>query len=45
MPELKAISSCPLTVDTVAETSPHLATPSFQGIVESEEVPPEPSLF
>lgn len=43
--QLKAISSYPLTVDTVVETSPHLATPSFQGVVESEEVPPEPPLL
>lgn len=32
----------PLTVGTAEETSPHLTTTSFQVLVESNEVHPEP---
>ncbi|KAK4832379.1 hypothetical protein QYF61_022234, partial [Mycteria americana] len=40
--QLEAISSCPLTCYLGEETDPHLSTTSFQVVVESDEVSPQP---
>ncbi|KAK4833055.1 hypothetical protein QYF61_027717 [Mycteria americana] len=40
--QLEAISSCPITCYLGEETDPHLSTTSFQGVVESDKVSPEP---
>ncbi|KAK4831073.1 hypothetical protein QYF61_015271 [Mycteria americana] len=40
--QLEAISSRPITCYLGAETDPHLATTSFQAVVESHKVSPEP---
>ncbi|KAK4827978.1 LOW QUALITY PROTEIN: hypothetical protein QYF61_022680 [Mycteria americana] len=40
--QLEAISSCPITCYLGEETSPHLSTTSFQVVVESDEVSPQP---
>ncbi|KAK4810721.1 hypothetical protein QYF61_007695 [Mycteria americana] len=43
--QLEAISSCPITCYLGEETNTHLATTSFQVVVESNKVSPEPSLL
>ncbi|KAK4807052.1 hypothetical protein QYF61_018393 [Mycteria americana] len=40
--QLEAISSCPITCYLGEETDPHLTTTSFQVVVESDEVSPQP---
>ncbi|KAK4811654.1 hypothetical protein QYF61_022747 [Mycteria americana] len=40
--QLEAISSCPITCDLGEETDPHLSTTSFQAVVESDKVSPQP---
>ncbi|KAK4833008.1 hypothetical protein QYF61_027110 [Mycteria americana] len=40
--QLEAISSCPITCYLGEETNPHLSTTSFQVVVESNEVSPQP---
>ncbi|KAK4832495.1 hypothetical protein QYF61_023542 [Mycteria americana] len=40
--QLEAISSCPVTCYLGEETDPHLSTASFQVVVESDEVSPQP---
>ncbi|KAK4828042.1 hypothetical protein QYF61_023080, partial [Mycteria americana] len=40
--QLEAISSCPITCYLVEETDPHLSTTSFQVVVESNKVSPQP---
>ncbi|KAK4814532.1 hypothetical protein QYF61_022021 [Mycteria americana] len=40
--QLEAISSCPITCYLGEETDPHLSTTSFQVVVESEKVSPQP---
>ncbi|KAK4831835.1 hypothetical protein QYF61_019593 [Mycteria americana] len=40
--QLEAISSCPITCYLGEETDPHLSTTSFQAVVESDEVSPQP---
>ncbi|KAK4813314.1 hypothetical protein QYF61_023989 [Mycteria americana] len=40
--QLEAISSRPITCYLGEETDPHLSTPSFQAVVESDEVSPQP---
>ncbi|KAK4831163.1 hypothetical protein QYF61_015633 [Mycteria americana] len=40
--QLEAISSCPITCYLGEETDPHLATTSFQAVVESDKVSPQP---
>ncbi|KAK4829101.1 hypothetical protein QYF61_002052 [Mycteria americana] len=40
--QLEAISSCPITCYLGEETNPHLSTTSFQVVVESDEVSPQP---
>ncbi|KAK4831732.1 LOW QUALITY PROTEIN: hypothetical protein QYF61_018862 [Mycteria americana] len=40
--QLEAISSCPITCYLGEETDPHLSTTSFQGVVESNKVSPQP---
>ncbi|KAK4826164.1 LOW QUALITY PROTEIN: hypothetical protein QYF61_005737 [Mycteria americana] len=40
--QLEAISSCPIACYLGEETDPHLSTTSFQVVVESNKVPPEP---
>ncbi|KAK4828797.1 hypothetical protein QYF61_000854, partial [Mycteria americana] len=40
--QLEAISSCPITCYLGEETDPHLSTTSFQVVVESNEVSPQP---
>ncbi|KAK4825904.1 hypothetical protein QYF61_003399 [Mycteria americana] len=40
--QLEAISSCPIACYLGEETDPHLSTTSFQVVVESEKVSPEP---
>ncbi|KAK4832946.1 hypothetical protein QYF61_026602 [Mycteria americana] len=40
--QLEAISSRPITCYLGEETDPHLATASFQGVVESDKVSPQP---
>ncbi|KAK4827063.1 hypothetical protein QYF61_013704, partial [Mycteria americana] len=40
--QLEAISSCPITCYLGEETDPHLSTASFQVVVESNEVSPQP---
>ncbi|KAK4827323.1 hypothetical protein QYF61_016573 [Mycteria americana] len=40
--QLEAISSCPMACYLGEETDPHLSTPSFQAVVESDEVSPQP---
>ncbi|KAK4829457.1 LOW QUALITY PROTEIN: hypothetical protein QYF61_004675, partial [Mycteria americana] len=40
--QLEAISSHPITCYLGAETDPHLTTPSFQVVVESDKVSPQP---
>ncbi|KAK4827917.1 hypothetical protein QYF61_022365, partial [Mycteria americana] len=40
--QLEAISSCPITCYLGEETDPHLSTASFQVVVESDEVSPQP---
>ncbi|KAK4831481.1 hypothetical protein QYF61_017982 [Mycteria americana] len=40
--QLEAISSCPIARDLGEETDPHLSTTSFQAVVESDEVSPQP---
>ena len=42
--QLEAITSCPITSYRGAEADTHLATTSFQAVVESNEVSPEPLL-
>ncbi|KAK4830676.1 hypothetical protein QYF61_012776 [Mycteria americana] len=43
--QLEAISSCPITCYLGEETNPHLSTTSFQGVVESDKVSPQPPLL
>ncbi|KAK4825181.1 hypothetical protein QYF61_024661 [Mycteria americana] len=43
--QLEAISSCPITCYLGEETDPHLSTTSFQVVVESDEVSPQPPLL
>ncbi|KAK4833014.1 hypothetical protein QYF61_027116 [Mycteria americana] len=40
--QLEAISSRPIPCYLGEETDPHLSTPSFQAVVESDEVSPQP---
>lgn len=40
--QLEAIPSYPVTCYLGEETNPHLATASFQRVVEGDRVPPEP---
>ncbi|KAK4826053.1 hypothetical protein QYF61_004168 [Mycteria americana] len=40
--QLEAISSCPIPCYLGEETDPHLSTTSFQAVVESDEVSPQP---
>ncbi|KAK4824504.1 hypothetical protein QYF61_015902 [Mycteria americana] len=40
--QLEDISSCPITCYLGEETDPHLSTTSFQVVVESDEVSPQP---
>ncbi|KAK4831631.1 hypothetical protein QYF61_018571 [Mycteria americana] len=40
--QLEAISSCPIICYLGKETDPHLSTTSFQVVVESDEVSPQP---
>ncbi|KAK4810751.1 LOW QUALITY PROTEIN: hypothetical protein QYF61_007725 [Mycteria americana] len=40
--QLKAVSSCPITCYLGEETDPHLSTTSFQVVVESDKVSPQP---
>ncbi|KAK4825514.1 hypothetical protein QYF61_000027, partial [Mycteria americana] len=40
--QLEAISSCPITCYLGEETDPHLSTTSFQAVVESDKVSPQP---
>ncbi|KAK4811014.1 hypothetical protein QYF61_015718 [Mycteria americana] len=40
--QLEAISSCPITCYLEEETDPHLSTTSFQVVVESNKVSPQP---
>ncbi|KAK4812352.1 hypothetical protein QYF61_017129 [Mycteria americana] len=40
--QLEAISSRPITCYLGEETDPHLSTASFQAVVESDEVSPQP---
>lgn len=40
--QLEVSSSCPLTVGTAEETELHLTTTSFRGVLQSDEIPPEP---
>ncbi|KAK4817835.1 hypothetical protein QYF61_000670 [Mycteria americana] len=40
--QLEAISSCPITCYLGEETDPHLSTTSFQAVVESNKVSPQP---
>ncbi|KAK4812409.1 hypothetical protein QYF61_019643 [Mycteria americana] len=40
--QLEAIASRPITCYLGEETNPHLATASFQGVVESDKVSPQP---
>ncbi|KAK4817040.1 hypothetical protein QYF61_026166 [Mycteria americana] len=40
--QLEAISSCPITCYLGEETDPHLSTASFQAVVESDKVSPQP---
>ncbi|KAK4819909.1 hypothetical protein QYF61_014644 [Mycteria americana] len=40
--QLEAISSCPITCYLGEETDPHLTSISFQVVVESDEVSPQP---
>ncbi|GAB0191434.1 hypothetical protein GRJ2_001608700 [Grus japonensis] len=40
--QLEAISSSPVTCYLAEETNTHLATTSFQVVVESEKVSPQP---
>ncbi|KAK4814935.1 hypothetical protein QYF61_006290 [Mycteria americana] len=40
--QLEAISSCPMACYLGEETDPRLATTSFQAVVESDEVSPQP---
>ncbi|KAK4810193.1 hypothetical protein QYF61_010966 [Mycteria americana] len=40
--QLEAISSCPISCYLGEETDPHLSTASFQVVVESDEVSPQP---
>ncbi|KAK4825179.1 hypothetical protein QYF61_024659 [Mycteria americana] len=43
--QLEAISSCPITCYLGEETDPHLSTTSFQVLVESNKVSPQPPLL
>lgn len=43
--QLKATTSCPVTSYTEEEANLHLATISFQGAAESDEMFPEPALL
>ncbi|KAK4811614.1 hypothetical protein QYF61_017005 [Mycteria americana] len=43
--QLEAISSRPITCYLGEETDPHLSTASFQAVVESDEVSPQPPLL
>ncbi|KAK4814535.1 hypothetical protein QYF61_022254 [Mycteria americana] len=45
MVQLEAISSCPITCYLGEETDPHLSTTSFQVVVESNKVSPQPPLL
>ncbi|KAK4830406.1 hypothetical protein QYF61_010937 [Mycteria americana] len=40
--QLEAVSSCPITCYLGEETDPHLSTTSFQVVVESNKVSPQP---
>lgn len=42
--QLEAISSCHITSCLGEEADPHLATPSFQVVIKSRKVSPEPLL-
>jgi len=42
--QLEAIASCPIISYLGEETNTHLATTSFQVVVESNKVPPQPPL-
>ncbi|KAK4830766.1 hypothetical protein QYF61_013255 [Mycteria americana] len=43
--QLEAISSCPVSCYVGEETDPHLSTTSFQVVVESDKVSPQPPLL
>ncbi|KAK4823855.1 LOW QUALITY PROTEIN: hypothetical protein QYF61_007503 [Mycteria americana] len=43
--QLEAISSCPIACYLAAETDPHLSTTSFQAVVESDKVSPQPPIL
>jgi len=43
--QLEAISSCPITGYPEEETNTHLSTTSFQAVVESNKVSPQPPLL
>ena len=43
--QLEAVSSHPIASYLIEETDPHLATPSFQVVVESDKVSPQPPLL
>ena len=43
--QLEAVSSCPIASYLGEETDTHLATTSFQVVVESSKVCPEPSFL
>ncbi|KAK4825495.1 hypothetical protein QYF61_027650 [Mycteria americana] len=43
--QLEAISSCPMACYLGEETDPHLTTTSFQVVVESSKVSPQPPLL
>ncbi|KAK4817737.1 hypothetical protein QYF61_026537 [Mycteria americana] len=43
--QLEATSSCPITCYLGEETDPHLSTTSFQVVVESDKVSPQPPLL
>ncbi|KAK4810257.1 hypothetical protein QYF61_013072 [Mycteria americana] len=43
--QLEAISSCPIACYLGEETDPHLSTTSFQAVVESDKVSPQPPVL
>ena len=42
LPQLEAVSSRPIACNLIEETSTHLTTTSFQAVVESDQVSPQP---
>lgn len=40
--QVEAILSCPVICYLGEEADPHLAKTSFQGVVQSSKIPPEP---